>query len=173
MNMLQEALKVTPEKKANSSKTCVSIHTWTNDMLIMKIKIDTIPSRITTYFQREVTSRRKTNTYNYYKRKRHEKITSNSKTGTKQTFTIFTDKHIAVIHSVCSGSTLHIIMLVQCFAVLLILCISGGSLGTTTSPQQQNTANLKDLCEVWNNLSVFAQWHFWVISRAVGEKTLH
>ena len=38
--------------------------------------------------------------------------------------------------------------MVQCFAVLLILCFSGGSLGTTTSPQQQNTAKLKDLCEV-------------------------
>ena len=38
--------------------------------------------------------------------------------------------------------------MVQCFAVFLILCISGGSLGTTTSPQQQNTAKLKDLCEV-------------------------
>ena len=122
----------------------------------MKIKIDTIPSRITTYFQREVTSRRKTNTYNYHKRKWHEKATSNSTTGTKQTFTIFTDKRVAVIHSVCSGSTLRIIMLVQCFAVLLILRISGGSLGTTTSPQQQNTAKLKDLCEVWNNLFVFA-----------------
>ena len=38
--------------------------------------------------------------------------------------------------------------MVQCFAVLLIICFSGGSLGTTTSPQQQNTAKLKDLCEV-------------------------
>ena len=49
----------------------------------MKIKIDTTPWRITTYFQREVSSRRKTNTYNYHKRKWHEKVTSNSKTGTK------------------------------------------------------------------------------------------
>ncbi|KAM7433708.1 Collagen triple helix repeat-containing protein 1 [Porites harrisoni] len=38
-------------------------------------------------------------------------------------------------------------MMVQCFAVFLILCFSGGSLGTTTSPPQQNTANLKDLCQ--------------------------
>ena len=38
--------------------------------------------------------------------------------------------------------------MVQCFAVLLILCISGGSLGTTTSPQQQNTKKLEDLCEI-------------------------
>ncbi|CAH3176751.1 unnamed protein product [Porites evermanni] len=38
-------------------------------------------------------------------------------------------------------------MIVQYFAVLLILCFSGGSLETTISPQQQNTANLKDLCE--------------------------
>ena len=28
--------------------------------------------------------------------------------------------------------------------------------GTTTLPQQQNTANLKDLCEVWNTYFVFA-----------------
>ena len=38
--------------------------------------------------------------------------------------------------------------MVQYFSVLLILCISGVSLGTTTSPLQQNTAKLKDLCEV-------------------------
>ena len=77
MNMLQEALKVTPEKKANSGKTCVPIHTWINDMLIMKIKTDTIPWRITTYFQRDVTSRRTTNTYSYHKRKWHEKQEQN------------------------------------------------------------------------------------------------
>ena len=36
----------------------------------------------------------------------------------------FTDEHVALVYSVlCSGSTLIIIM-VQCFAVLLILCIS-------------------------------------------------
>ena len=118
----------------------------------MKIQIDTIPTRITTQFQREVCSRRKTNTYYYHKRKWNKKVTSNSKTGTKQTFTILTDEHVALVHSVCFGrSTLRIIMMVQCFAVLLILCIPGGSLGTTTSPQQQNTANLKDLCKVLNN----------------------
>ena len=132
--------------------------TWLNDnyKVLMKIQIDTIPSRITTYFQREVCSRRKTNTYNYHKRKWNKKVTSNSKTGTKQTFTFLTDEHVALVHSVCSGSTLRIIMMVQCFAVLLILCIPGWSLGTTTSPQQQNTANLKDLCEVLNNYVVFA-----------------
>ncbi|CAH3177690.1 unnamed protein product [Porites evermanni] len=37
--------------------------------------------------------------------------------------------------------------MVQYFALLLILCIAGGSLETTTTPQQQNTAKLKDLCE--------------------------
>ena len=47
-------------------------------------------------------------------------------------------------------------MMVQYFAVFLVFSFSGGSLGTTTSPQQQNTANLKDLCEVWNNYSVLA-----------------
>ena len=71
-------------------------------------------------------------------------------------FTILTDEHVALVYSVCSGLTLRIIMMVQYFAVLLILCFSGGSQGTTTSPQQQNTANVKDLCEVWNNYSVFA-----------------
>ena len=38
--------------------------------------------------------------------------------------------------------------MVHYLAVFLILCISGGSLGTTTSPQQQNTAKLKDLFHV-------------------------
>ncbi|CAH3152327.1 unnamed protein product [Porites lobata] len=37
--------------------------------------------------------------------------------------------------------------MVQYFAVFLVFSFSSGSLGTTTSPQQQNTANLKDLCE--------------------------
>ena len=132
------------------------MHKWINDMVIMKIKIETIPTRVTTYFQREVCSKRKKNTYNYHQRKLHEKVTSNSKTGTKQIFTILTDEHVALVYSVCSGSTLRIIMMVQYFAVLLILCISGASMGANTSPQQQNTANLKDLCEVWNNYFVFA-----------------
>ena len=39
--------------------------------------------------------------------------------------------------------------------VFLILSFTGGLLGTTTSPQQQNTANSKDLCEVWKNNTVF------------------
>ena len=47
-------------------------------------------------------------------------------------------------------------MLVQYFAVFLILCISDGSLGTTTSPQQQKSAEMKDLCEVRNNYPVLA-----------------
>ena len=64
--------------------------------------------------------------------------------------------------------------MVQYFAVFLILSCTGGSLGTTTSPQQQNTANSKDLCKVWKNNTVFF-WHFWLISRVVREKkkTLH
>ena len=45
--------------------------------------------------------------------------------------------------------------MVQYFAVFLILSCTGGSLGTTTSPQQQNAANSKDLCEVWKNNTVF------------------
>ena len=127
------------------------MHKRINDMVIMKIKIETIPTRTMTYFQRELCSRTETDTYYYNKRRWNKKVNSNSKTGTKQIFTILTDEHVALVHSVCSGSTL-IIMTVQCFEVLLILCISGGSLGTTTSPQQQNTARLKDLCEVWNNM---------------------
>ncbi|XP_073236623.1 uncharacterized protein [Porites lutea] len=37
--------------------------------------------------------------------------------------------------------------MVQYFVVFLVFSFSGGSLGTTTSPQQQNNAKLKDLCE--------------------------
>ena len=57
--------------------------------------------------------------------------------------------------------------MVQYFAVFLVFSLSGGSLGTTTSPQQQNTAKLKDLCEVWNDYSVLADIF---VSRAVGGK---
>ena len=57
--------------------------------------------------------------------------------------------------------------MVQYFAVFLVFSFSGGSLGTTTSPQQQNTAKLKDLCEVRNNYSVLADIFG---SRAVGGK---
>ena len=108
------------------------------------------------YFQRKLWSRTKTDTFYYHKRKWNKKVNSNSKTGTQQIVTILTDEHVALVYSVCPGSTLLIIMMVECLAVLLILCISGGSQGTTTSPQQQNTANLKDLCEVWNTYFVFA-----------------
>ena len=41
--------------------------------------------------------------------------------------------------------------MVQNFTIFLIICISGSSLGTTTSPQQQNTATLQDLCKVRND----------------------
>ena len=34
------------------------------------------------------------------------------------------------------------------FAALLFLCGTGDSLETTTSPQQQNTGDTKDLCKV-------------------------
>ena len=34
------------------------------------------------------------------------------------------------------------------FAALLVLCGTGDSLETTTSPQQQNTGQTKDFCEV-------------------------
>ena len=135
---------------------CVSMHTWVNDMVIIKIKMETTPTRTRTYFQTEVCSTRKTDTYYYYKRKWNKKVISNSKTGRKQVFTLLTNRHLALVHSVCSGLTLRIIMMVQYFAVLSILCISRESVVTTTLPQQQNTTNLKDLCEVWNNLSVFA-----------------
>ena len=131
------------------------MHTWINDIVKMKIKIETIPTRITNYFQREVCSRRKTDTYYYHKRKWNKKVTSNSKTGKKQIFTILTDEHVALVHSLCSSSTLHIIVMVPYFSVLLMLSISRGSLGTTTSPQQQTIANLNDLCEVWNTHFVF------------------
>ena len=34
------------------------------------------------------------------------------------------------------------------FAALVVLCGTGDSLETTTSPQQQNTGDTKDLCQV-------------------------
>ena len=40
------------------------------------------------------------------------------------------------------------------FAVLLVLCGTGDSLETTTSPQQQNTGDTKDLCEVQSWISI-------------------
>ena len=55
--------------------------------------------------------------------------------------------------------------MVQYFAVFLVFSFYGGSLETTTSPQQQNTAKLKDLCEVLSNYSVLADIFG---SRAVG-----
>ena len=50
--------------------------------------------------------------------------------------------------------------MVQNFVVFLIICISGGSLGTTTSPQQQNTAALQDLCKVRNDYFYTKVDHF-------------
>ena len=67
--------------------------------------------------------------------------------------------------------------MVQYFVVFLVFSFSGGSLGTTTSPQQQNTAKLKDLCEVWNNYSVLADNYLWVLGsgwkRKSHKKGLH
>ena len=40
------------------------------------------------------------------------------------------------------------LVMAQYFVVLLIFFISGESFGTTTSPQQQNIQQTKDLCEV-------------------------
>ena len=42
----------------------------------------------------------------------------------------------------------YFLVMAQCFVVLLIFFISGESFGTTTSPQQQNIQQTKDLCEV-------------------------
>ena len=39
------------------------------------------------------------------------------------------------------------------FAALLVVCGTGDSLETTTSPQQQNTGDTKDLCEVQSWIS--------------------
>ena len=61
------------------------------------------------------------------------------------------NEHVALISEnavLCSRSTLT--AMVQYFAVFLILSFFGGSLGTTTSPQQQNASKLKDLCQVRN-----------------------
>ena len=65
--------------------------TWLNDnyKVLMKIKIDTIPLPTRTYFQREVCSRRKTNTYYYHKRKWNKKVTSNRKNRNKTNISYF------------------------------------------------------------------------------------
>ena len=44
------------------------------------------------------------------------------------------------------------LLMAQYFAALLVLCLSVGSLGTTTKPQQQNASASKDLCEVSTKL---------------------
>ena len=43
------------------------------------------------------------------------------------------------------------------FTALLVLCGTGDSLETTASPQQQNTGDTKDLCEVesWITIAFF------------------
>lgn len=45
----------------------------------------------------------------------------------------------------------YVLVMAQYFVVLLIFFISGESLGTTISPQQQNIQQTKDLCEVRGN----------------------
>ena len=45
----------------------------------------------------------------------------------------------------------YFLVMAQYFVVLLIFFISGESLGNTTSPQQQNIQQTKDLCEVRDN----------------------
>ena len=45
----------------------------------------------------------------------------------------------------------YFLVMAQYFVVLLIFFISGESLGITTSPQQQNIQQTKDLCEVRGN----------------------
>ena len=45
----------------------------------------------------------------------------------------------------------YFLVMAQYFVVLLIFFISGESFGTTTSPQQQNIQQTKDLCEVRDN----------------------
>ena len=63
--------------------------------------------------------------------------------------------------------------MVQYFAVFLILCISDGSLGTTTSPQQQKSEEIKDLCEVWNNYPVLVDIPWRVALRKKKKKKMH
>ena len=60
------------------------------------------------------------------------------------------NEHVALISENAAGSSTTLTAMVQYFAVFLILSFFCGSLGTTTSPQQQNTAKLKDLCQVRN-----------------------
>ena len=79
----------------------------------------------------------------------------------------------SVIKEVHSSERVHIIsaatkcwaflIMAQYFAALLVLCLSVGSLGTTTKPQQQNTSASKDLCQVSTKLYYFVKirriWH--------------
>ena len=149
------------------------MHTWINDIVKMKIKIETIPTRITNYFQKEVCSRRKTDTYYYHQRKWNKKVTSNSKTETKQIFTILTDEHAALVHSVrvfqfnsphhCDGSVF------RCFVDSLYFY---GITGNNHLSSATNHRKFKWLMRGMKHSFCFS-WHFWVISREVGEKTLH
>ena len=92
-------------------------------------------------------------------------MTSIIKIGKKTNISYLTDEHVAL------NSAIAVFWLSSnndsVFAVFLVFSLSGGSLGTTTSPQQQDTAKLKDLCEVWNSYSVLADIFG---SRAVGGK---
>ena len=90
----------------------------------------------------------------YHKRERKQAKTSKRLTGTEYWLSnihYLTNEHVAlnlIIAVFCPALTM-----VQYFAAFMILSFSGCSLGTTTSPQQQTTANLKDLCEVRNVLT--------------------
>ena len=89
----------------------------------------------------------------YHKRKKKQAKANKQYTGTEDLLKIFpiNDEHVALISVNSAGSRSTLTAMVQYFAVSLILFFSGGSLGTTTSPQQQTDASkLKDLCQVRN-----------------------
>ena len=130
-----------------------------------------MPSRITTYFKREVCSRRKTNTYYYHKRKWNKKVTSNSKAGTKTNIYYFnwwarSTGLFSVFWFNCyhyDGSVF------RCFANSLYFW---GITGNNHLPSATKHRKFKRLMRGMEQLFCFCL-HFWVISLSVNEKVLH
>ena len=132
----------------------------------MKIKMKTIPTRITTYFQRGVCSRRKTHTYNYHKRKWNKKVTSNGcyfywwtrSTGPFSLFWFNSYHHDGTVF--------------RCFPDSLLYWRFTGNNHLTSATRCRK---FKRFMRGMNERIILSFWHFWLISRVVREKknTLH
>ena len=105
-------------------------------------------------------------TYSYHKRKWNKEVSSNSETGIKQIFAIFIDEHVALVHSVFSGSTPISISLFSWFSLLLAVHWEQPPHLSNKMPQIQK------IYVRYERIILFF-WHFWVISRVVGEKKKH